>query len=129
MTIHHKEIENVLKLSPFERYKYFIKKVADIEELWTIVDENNKFSIAEIDNKKLISFWSAKEYIKSNLEESWENEIPFKMNLDYFESKIIPLIEEKELLINVFSINGKSGFVVSLREFIRDLNEELELYY
>ncbi|MCH4828207.1 DUF2750 domain-containing protein [Flavobacterium columnare] len=58
-----KEIKNVSVLQPIERYKYFIKKVADYEELWTIVDVNGDYALSDIDDKTLISFWSAKELL------------------------------------------------------------------
>ncbi len=37
-------------------------------------------------------------------------------------------IIENEYLINVFPIGNKTGFVVNINEFIKDLNDELEWY-
>ena len=37
-----KEIENVSKLEPFKRYQYFIKKIADFEELCYLYDNFKK---------------------------------------------------------------------------------------
>lgn len=42
-----KEIENVLLLGPFERYQYFIKKVADWEEFFTLIDEKGDYVLSE----------------------------------------------------------------------------------
>lgn len=39
-----KAIENIQKLEPFQRYQHFIKRVADFEELWTIVDEEGNYA-------------------------------------------------------------------------------------
>ncbi len=128
MTLNKMEIENVSKLDTFKRYKYFIKKVADFEELWTLIDENSDFALSEIDNHFFISFWTAEEFIKSNLDNGWKNHTPLKMSLNYFEENVMPVIQENNYLINVFPVNGKSGFVVSINEFVRDLNEELENY-
>lgn len=36
------------------------------------------------------------------------------------------IINTENYLINVFPVNGRSGFVVSLEEFDRDLQEELD---
>ncbi|MCH4831204.1 DUF2750 domain-containing protein [Flavobacterium columnare] len=118
-----KEIKNVSVLQPIERYKYFIKKVADYEELWTIVDVNGDYALSDIDDKTLISFWSAKEFINSNLEEGWKECTPKKLTLDDLEDEIFDLIASKNYLIDVFPVNGKSGFVVDLDEFARDLSE------
>lgn len=123
-----KEIESVSNLEPYKRYQYFIKKIADFEELWTIIDENGDYALSDIDDKVLISFWSAKEYIASNLSEGWKNCKAKKLTLDDLEDEIFDLIASENLLINVFPINGKSGFVVDLDEFARDLSDELKNY-
>ncbi len=31
--------KNIVSLEPIERYKYFIKKIADSEKLFTLIDE------------------------------------------------------------------------------------------
>ncbi|ASW73695.1 hypothetical protein IQ37_19550 [Chryseobacterium piperi] len=121
-----KEKENIIKLEPFKRYQYFIKKIADFEELWTIVNENGDYAISEVDDHSLISFWTAEEFILSNLDKGWENYRPLKICLEDLENELFKIIASENYLVNVFPINGKSGFVVSLEEFRRDLNEELD---
>lgn len=122
------EIQNVMKLIPFERYKYFIKKVADFEELWTIIDINGDYALCDVDDNIMISFWPKSEYIVSNLIDEWKNCKPIKLTLDHLENDIFKIIINEGYLINIFPVNGKSGFVVDLKEFIRDLNDELEKY-
>ncbi len=126
--MHLKEIESVSKLSPLERYKYFIKKIADFEEIWTIIDENGDYALSDIDDKVLISFWSAKEFIYSNLEGGWEKCVPKILSFDDLENEIFDLVASEDYLINVFPVNGKSGFVVELDEFAKDLSDELKNY-
>ena len=123
-----KEVESVSKLIPLERYRYFIKKIADYEELWTIIDENGDYALSDIDDIVLISFWSAKEYIYSNLEQGWANCKPIKLTLTDLEETIFDLIDSRNYLINVFPVNGKSGFIIDLDEFTRDLSNELKNY-
>lgn len=128
MKLHPKEKENILKLKPFDRYKYFMRKVADFEELWTVVDGYGDIGLSEIENETLISMWPKEPFIESCLSGKWENHSPFKLTLDDLEESVIPLISENNYLINVFPKDNKTGFVVNLNEFIRDLNEELENY-
>lgn len=123
-----KEIESVSNLEPFKRYQYFIKKIADFEELWTIIDGNGDFALSDIDDKVLISFWSAEEFVNLNLNDGWENCGSRKLTLDDLEDEIFDLIASENYLINVFPVNGKSGFVVGLDEFARDLSDELKNY-
>lgn len=128
MNINPKELENVSRMKPFDRYEYFIRKVADFQELWTIVDEEGEVALSEIKDNKLVSFWTSEPFIESNLSGGWKNCSAFKLHLEDLDETIFPLISDNNYLINVFPVNGKSGFVVNIDEFIRDLNEELEQY-
>lgn len=128
MRLNEKEIESVSSLKPFDRYKYFIKRVADFEEVWTILDQDGDIALSDIDDEVLVSFWSSEEYIGSNLSQGWKDCKPLKLTLEDFEEKVLPFIHKEQSLVNVFPVGGKSGFVVSIEEFLRDLNEELEQY-
>ncbi len=128
MKLNIKEIENVSKQEPFKRYQYFLRKIADFEELWTIIDVNKEIGLSQVEGKTLISMWSSKDFIESNLKGSWKKHKAFKINLEDLDKAIIPLIVKNNYLINVFPVNGKAGFVVSMEEFARDLNKELEQY-
>ncbi|GEP98234.1 DUF2750 domain-containing protein [Chitinophaga cymbidii] len=127
MRITEKEIENVLKLDPFERYKYLIKRVADTQVMYAL-KLGSEWAIADIDENKVFSIWSAREFALLNATGVWETYDAVEINLDFFEKAIMPLLESNGFLLNVFSINNRSGFVVELDEFIRDLNDELRNY-
>ncbi|TZG00041.1 DUF2750 domain-containing protein (plasmid) [Chryseobacterium panacisoli] len=124
--MHSKEIENILRLEPIKRYEYFIKKAADFEQLWTIIDQDGDYVISEIDEFNLISFWPAEEFVTLYLERGWDDCKPIKLTLDDLKENIFDIINSENYLINVFPVNGKSGFVVNLEEFNRDLQEELD---
>lgn len=128
MKINKKAFENIKNLKPFDRYKFFIKRIADYQELWTIINKSKKLALAHVDDNTMVSFWPMKDFIKDNLDGNWKDCKPLKIDLDYLEEKVIPLILENNYLINIFPIDGKSGFVVNIDEFVRDLNEELEKY-
>ena len=44
------------------RYKYTLKRIADTETLWSIVENEDTFSIQYHGKMKLFPIWSAKEY-------------------------------------------------------------------
>ena len=74
-------------------------------------------------------FWPKPDYIISNLNSGWLNCKPKRLILDDLEIEIFALIESQDYLINVFPINGKTGFVVNLDEFARDLSDALKKYW
>ncbi len=126
--MNEKEIENVISLEPLERYKYFIKKVADWEVFYTLIDNNGNYILSQLDNERLLPLWSAKEHAELCKFNGWEKLTIKELNLNDLEEEIIDFIVDSNCLINVFPINEKTGFVVSLQEFTRDLNDELKNY-
>jgi hypothetical protein len=127
MRVTEKEMENVIRLKPFDRYMYFIKRIADAELIYSLKDDDG-WAIAEVGDYKLFSVWSAKEFALLSKTDEWLDYNPTEISLQEFEENIIPLIVEKKYLINVFSVNSKTGFIVELGEFLRDLEEELKKY-
>lgn len=123
-----KEIESVIKLEPIERYKYAMKKIADWEVFYTLLDEDGNYILSELDGNKLFPLWSAKEYAELCLINGWENYTIKEFNLDDLENEIIDFIADENCLINVFPVEDRTGFVVSLKEFSQDLGEELKNY-
>ncbi len=126
--LNHKEFENVISLTPEKRYIYFIKKVADWEFMYTLVNEDGEYAISIVNNHLLIPFWSFPEYAEYCKINKWENYIIKKISLEYFENKLMDLIIKEKYLVNVFPVLEKTGFIVTLEEFTRDLSEELDKY-
>ena len=127
--IKEKELESVSKLEPQKRYEYFMKKITDAEKLWTLKNEEGDIALASIEDKILISFWSDEDYAKLCKINEWQNYKYYSFNIEELENYFFKLVEEKGYLINIFPVNDKSGFVVNLKEFKRDLYNELENYY
>lgn len=123
----NKEIESVIQLEPFKRYQYSIKKIVDFEEIWLLTSDD-KLSISEIEDKSVIPIWPLKEYVLSNMKEGWEDCQLRCIDLTEFDEKILPFIEKEELLIDIFPVNGISGFIVSIKELLRDLRDEMAKY-
>ena len=128
MELHSKEIERVSNLEPFERYKYFLKRVADSESLYTLKSDNGNYVISEIDDNRLFPMWSAREYAELCKENGWSDYIVEELTLDDLEEEIFDLIASERYLINVFPTQEKTGFIVDLDEFARDLSDELKHY-
>ncbi|WP_343321132.1 DUF2750 domain-containing protein [Sphingobacterium multivorum] len=123
-----KEIESVVKLTPFDRYKYFLKRVADTERMYTLVNGNNEYALSEVKGNYVFSLWPFREYALLSIVGEWDNYQVKEITLDQFENEVIDFIEENKYLINVFTVDSKAGFIVNLIEFARDLSDELKKY-
>ncbi|WP_312922435.1 DUF2750 domain-containing protein [Empedobacter brevis] len=125
--MHIKEIEKVISLSPFERYQYFLKRIADKEKLYTLTFPDGNYAISTIDNHNLFPVWSAEEFALLAKTNGWDNCNLKELNFDDLEIEIFDFIYNNNLFINVFPID-RTGFVVSLEEFTLDLKNELDNY-
>ena len=126
--MNQKEIESVIALEPKERYKYFIKKVADSEIFYTLIDATGDYVVSKIDEEELFPLWSSQEHAELCKVNGWENCEVKKLDLDDLEDEIIDFIADHGCLINVFPIFDRTGFVVDLTEFSKDLSDELKNY-
>lgn len=129
MKISDREIEAVSKLNAFQRYQYFIKRVADSEKMYILGTEEENFALAKVDNNILFSVWPTPEFALLCNVDQWKNFNVREITLEEFEDHIVDEIGNNNWLINVFSTRNKSGFVVDLDEFARDLNEEMKRYH
>ncbi|MEN9442187.1 MAG: hypothetical protein RLZ33_2264 [Bacteroidota bacterium] len=128
MQLSTSEIEAVLKLDTFKRYQYSLKKIADNEVLFTLINKKGEYAFSEIEGSELIPIWSSPYFAAKCIAGHWQEYETKEISLDAFENELAEQIIENEYLLDVFPANDKTGFIVSLDEFMRDLNEELEQY-
>lgn len=111
------------------RYKYTLKRIADTETLWSIVENEDTFSIQYYGKMKLFPIWSAKEYTQDFCVNERKDCQSIAIDLDCFENSVIDFICEKGLYINVFPTEKDPfGQIVSLNKFAEDLSILLEDY-
>lgn len=128
MSLSSDDIKIISNLSPIKRYKYFIQTVAESGELWTVIDSDGNFTLEEIENETVLSFWTHESFIESNLTPDWKDCIPYKLDMDGLENVVIPLIRQNNYLINVFPVESRTGYLINLADFIMDVNDALSKY-
>jgi len=126
--ITEKEKEAVSSLPPFERYKYFIKRVADTELMYSLKSLEGNWAISEVETSKLFPLWSAKEFAEQCLVSGWAGFEVEEIDMDVFEDELLDFIHSQGYLLNVFPVGASTGFVVDINEFAKDLSEEMKNY-
>ena len=105
------EFENILKLGPNERYEYFIKKVADWQEVWGLWDEGWAL-YGDEQKKEWLPFWPHSRYAEVCATDDWEKYKPKMITLDDWLNKWLPGIEKDRAQIAIFPTpTGKSATV------------------
>jgi len=123
----NKKIENILKMSESERYDYFVRKVADFEEVWGLSD-NGWALLGDNSRNQILPLWPEKEFAQLCAVDKWKDYKPEVIELDNFIEKWIPGMTNDKTLVNVFLIPNGKGTTVSPQDLYTDLQDELEQY-
>jgi hypothetical protein len=126
--ITEKEIEAVSALTPYERYKYFIKRVADTELMYSLKSPDGNWAISEVEGSKLFPLWSANEFAEQCKLSGWLGFYIEEITLETFEDELLEFVHSQGYLLNIFAVGQNTGFVVDILEFAKDLSEEMKNY-
>lgn len=119
-----KEIENVLKLEAPKRYKYFISKIVDQDELWSLKNNDGFIGMGDNEGHDGIPFWPHIEYAKLFINNEWENCEPAKINFHHFLDYWIPEMIKDNTHIIVFPTLEMKGLILHPNVILKDLVEE-----
>lgn len=123
-----KEVSALNKKPSKVRRDYSIKKIADWEEIYVLKDEHSQLAYGDIDGHLVIPIWPSLIMANGNAVEQWDNFSGHSYSIEDFFKLFEREEKNVELLISLYPINGESGFVMSLEEFMRDLLIELRKY-
>lgn len=127
--ISDKEFEALNKCTPEVRYQYTLKRIADAEAIWLIWNHEDGIVAQAYDEECLLPMWSSREYAQAFCVGDFKDCKCKAVTLDYFVEYIVDVINEGNLLIDVFPTQQEGrGKVVDLSTFAEDLNKYLEDY-
>lgn len=121
-----KEVENVLKLDNSQKYEYFIKKIADFEEVWSLKDDDGWASLG-INDEIFFPVWAKSEFAKICISGEWKEYRCEAIDIDDFMDKWLPGLKEDGIRVTIMWHEGV-GIDVDWDELSRDIESELEQY-
>ena len=122
-----KELEAVLKLSGNDRYKRFVKLVADWEEAWGLYDEG--WALAnDDDGNSVFLLWPADKFAEICATDDWGRYKPTAIPLTELINDLLPMLKEDSILPGIFYIPKGSGVTPSVDRLIADLKMEASKY-
>ena len=95
--MNQKELDSLIKQPSNIRYEYFIKKVADYEEVWGLYD--NGWATAQDDfGNMLIPFFPRKEFAEYCAVNEWNNfkAVPIDLN-EFIENWLVGMRKDRVL--------------------------------
>lgn len=131
MKVSKQELEAVTALSPEKRYNYFVKRICDWEQVWTLY-EDDYIVLNEAKNAKLyILLFPFKDFA-----EHYATNTRGMKGVSYKSFEINEFLETiiKKLQANnvsnalVFPVANGYGLNVSMTDMVKDIQSELENY-
>lgn len=131
MKVSKQELETVTALSPEKRYNYFVKRICDWEQVWTLY-EDDYIVLNEAKNGKLyILLFPFKDFA-----EHYATNTRGMKGVSYKSFEINEFLETiiKKLQANnvsnalVFPVANGYGLNVSMTDMVKDIQSELENY-
>ena len=125
--LHPDKQKNILSLSPQERYGYFIRNVADFEEVWLIHDNGQYVTVGDKEEQIAIPVWPEKEFAELMLTDDWKGYAVQCLDVYDFIDRLESL-EQEGYRIAGFPSTNLNGVVVSADEMKNHLIYELQQY-
>lgn len=114
-------------MEPRKRYEYFIKKIVDFEEVWSLSNEKGWVTSKASDGSLMLHFWPTKEHAKLCAIKEWENSTPESIDLEDFVGNWLPGMLNDGVSISIF-YNNIDSITLPINKIMEDIEEELENY-
>lgn len=122
------QFAQVSALPADQRYRHFIGKVADGEELWTLKGTDGFVLFEAGDGTRCVPVWPHQDYAESLATGDWADSAPERIDLDAFRSRWIPGMDNDARMVAVFPTPEAKGVVITPANLEADLSEELAQY-
>ena len=122
------EFDSVLSLSGEERYSYFIKKVTDWEEVWSLRNQDGWVLAADPSGHEVVPVWPHERFAQACAEGSWKGCDPVVIKLGEWMKRWIPGMVKDGRQVAIFPTPHDKGVVLHPGRLHNDLCDECEQY-
>ena len=124
--MHPEKFKQVAELPTADRHAYFVRKVADTQEVWGLYHAG--WATAQVDGKVAISLWPEAAFAQACASGDWMDFQPRAIALEDFLTRWLPGMAGNDQLAFVFAVPQGSASVVAAADLLADLREEARHY-
>jgi hypothetical protein len=122
------EVKAVLKMDGARRCEYFVKRVVDTEQLWSLRGGDGWVLMADDTGTPLVPVWPHERYAQECADGDWADCQPSPIALEAWLRAWTPGLEKDGRQVAVFPTAVGAGVVLASRELEAALREEMENY-
>lgn len=127
MKVHPKQMESVLRLPGIERMRFFVKAIADWQEVWGLFQDGWALAATE-EGESVFPLWPAKEYAQVCAINEWMGYEPRALSLKDLVEVLLPKLKSDHVLPGVFFTPTSKGVTPSVDELRLAIEAELQNY-
>ena len=126
--VNDKELAAVIALSGPDRYGYFVRTVADSEELWTLRSADGFALVAAADERELVPVWPHRRFAEAWAEIQRKGAEPAVVSLERWFEAWTTGLKKDDRGVAVFPVPNGQGVVVTPDQLHEDLSAECSQY-
>ena len=115
-------------MDALKRYEYWVKKVADQEEVWSLWQEDAWALAGDDAGRQFVPVWPHSRYAALCAQGAWAGYQPKAIDLNAWLDRWIPGMEQDQRLLAVFPTPKDKGVPMEPRRLEKDLRTELANY-
>ncbi|WP_020654358.1 DUF2750 domain-containing protein [Massilia niastensis] len=121
------QLAAVVTLPGSDRYEYFVKRVADSQEVWGLYQDG--WALAKTDDGTLVfPMWPASDYASLCAEFEWDGYDAQSFSVEELLDDLLPQLEQDRVLPGIFYTPGDKGITPTVAQLREDLAYELGKY-
>jgi hypothetical protein len=126
--LHDREFESVLALPGPDRYEYFVKRVVDGEQLWSLRNADGWVMAGDAQGREMIAVWPHERFAVACAAGDWQGTSPEPIALADWMEAWLPGMARDGLLVAVFPTPAGEGVPVTPDSLKDDLASEILEY-
>ncbi|WP_257265505.1 DUF2750 domain-containing protein [Endozoicomonas sp. ONNA2] len=124
--LNDKQFESIVQLADHERYDYFLKKVTEWEEIWSLYSPEGWVELSSSDGEECLPIWPHPDFAGAWAVADWSDCQPKAINLEVWLERWTPGLERDNTMLAVFPVNEEEGLVVTPSELQEAILGELQ---
>ncbi len=126
--VNDKELSAVLALPGNKRYDYFVKRVVDWEQIWSLKNSHGWILAADEFEHEVVPVWPHAKFAELCAIDIWAGTTAEKISLsDWLQKWIVGLIRDQRN-IAVFPTPSNCGILISPQRLQEDMEAEMQNY-
>lgn len=120
-----KEYAAIVRLSPRERYEYFIKRAASSGKVWSLRSSDGWVVSEDDEGRRSLPVWPHRRFADASAVGAWDGAAAAAIDIDEFIAGSLDQLNRDEMLVLVFPGPDERGEQVGTARLASDLETEL----